>query len=352
MEKNSYYDNHGLSQSFLKQYLSPNPQVVVEEPEVDRWYTEKKHFTIGDGVDMQLTTPELFDEIMFTSKLTDSEKPSDKMLGVIHLAYEKAKDTLLAPETHEVFEQVALEAARELAWNPKWGDEAVLKNVNKYYDYYIELFEAEGKVVLTVEDRQKIDSLVIAIRTHENTSHYFRIHHSEQVIIYQLPIYFEERGEDCKALLDMVIVDHKNKTIRPIDFKTMGDTIYMFPKSMRQRRYDIQAAFYTRALQHYKLQQGWDDYKILPFEFIVVSTTDNIVVPIVYQCTVDTLLIGAEGRPPVVKTLDNGDEVILRKGLVGWNQLLDLHISYREIGYNTHVDLLDGMVSLDWDSKY
>lgn len=346
MQKNSYYDNHGLSQSFLKQYLSPNPQIITEEPEPDKWYTEKKHFTIGDGVDMQLTTPNLFDEIMFTSELTIEQKPTDKALGVLHLAYEMFKEVPMD------YDNCVLKAAREIGWNPKWGDDAIVKNLGKYYEYFEDLKKAEGKVVLTVEDRQKIDSLVIAIRTHENTAGYFRIQHSEQVHIYQLPIYFEERGEDCKALLDMVIVDHKNKTIRPIDFKTMGDTIYMFPKSMRQRRYDIQAAFYTRALQHYKLQQGWEDYRILPFEFIVVSTTDTIVVPIVYQCTIDTLFIGAEGRPPVVKELENGDEVILRKGLQGWNQLLDLHISYREIGYSTHLDLLDGMVSLDWDSKY
>lgn len=351
MEKNSYYDRHGVSQSFLKQYLSTNPQNITEEPEEDKWYTEKKHFIIGDGVDMQLTTPNLFDELMFTSELEDSQKPTDKMLGVIHLAYQKVVESSLTPETFDVFQTYSLEAARELGWNPKWGDEAILKNTVKYFDYYLELIKAEGKIVLTREDRDKIDSLTIAIRTHPNTSHYFQPQ-KDKVLMYQLPIYFEELGEECKALLDMIIIDHANKTILPIDFKTTSETIYMFPKVVRQRRYDIQAAFYTRALQHYKSENGLLDYKTLPFEFLAVSTTDNVVVPIVYQCTKDILLIGSEGKKPVVKELENGDTIVLRKGILGWNQLLDLHITYKEIGYTTHLDLLEGVVKLEWETKY
>ena len=159
MKNNSYYEDSSISQSYLKTLGSFNPYYESEE---DLWYTEKKHFTIGDGVDLQLTQPGVFDELMFTSELEDTEKPSDKMLGVIHLAFDKV-------ESATTFEKVALEAARELEYNPKWGDEAVTKAVSKYKGYFDELFKAQGKIVLTRENRDKIDSLVMAIRTNGRT---------------------------------------------------------------------------------------------------------------------------------------------------------------------------------------
>lgn len=327
MKKNSYYENESVSQSYLKMLASFNPHYNNDE---DLWYTEKKHFTIGNGVDLQLTQPELFDELMFTSELQDEDKPSDKMLGVIHLAFTKVEE-----EGPRDFKEVALESARDLAYNPKWGDEAIIKAVSKYEKYYEELFKAKGKVVLTKEIRDKIDSLVIAIRTNERTSKYFEKGVGTE-LLYQYPLFFTYDDIPCKALLDMVIINHKDKTILPIDFKTTVETIRNFPMVCKKRRYDIQASFYTYALNRYKEQHPQlNDYQILPFEFIVVSTTDPIVVPMVFKCTRSLLAVGEFGRPSVIKK-----GTVISHELYGWRQLISFHQKYEEHGRDEHFEFI------------
>jgi len=348
MRKNSYYDKLGVSQSYLKKFTGANPQVYTLTEDEDLWYTEKKHFTIGDGVDMQLTTPKLFDELMFTSQLDASEKPTDKMLGVIHLAYDKAKEVASEFSTG-VFETYALEAARELGWNPKWGDEAILKNVRKYSNYFADLYAAEGKTVLTLQDKEKIDSLVIAIRTHENTSKYFTPQSNAQQIVTQVAIYWERDMVECKALLDLVVIDHTNKTIQPIDIKTTLETISMFKKAVRRNRYDIQAAWYTYALQEWvKSNEDYHGYAILPFKFIAISTTDQVPVPIVFTCSEDLLRMGKYGRPKIT-TKKDGIQITLASEVKGYERLWQDMLAYEDLGFVVSLDVLEGDVTLDWD---
>lgn len=347
MEKNSYYDEIGVSQSLLKKYAGTNPQ-VYELPEDDAlWYTEKKHFMIGDGVDMLLSDPDLFPQLMHVSELTEEQKPTGKSLGVVHLAYEKYKEEP-ASTSITFFQGLVWEASRELEWNPKWGQVAIVKAFTPYYDYFLDLIKAQGKIVLTVEDNDKITSIVMAIRTHKNTAQYF-IPSNDTVIITQMAIYWEREFVPCKALLDHVIINHKNLTIQPIDYKTMGDTIYSFPKVLKQRRYDIQAAWYTLALQEYiKQNSQYQNYTILPFKFIVASTTDHRVVPIVYTCSDALLNIGKNGCPEIIQEILPGKFIMLRNQIKGYEQLWEDYLIYDEIGFDVHLDLLEGDVTLDW----
>lgn len=351
MEKLSYYDNVGVSQSLLKGYLGSNPQVFEQEEDEGLWYTEKKHFVLGDGVDMLLTTPELFDDIMFVSELEEEQKPTGKGLGVVHLTYDKireqgdiSEESLFGNYTHCV-----LSAARELEWNPKWKDDTVIRNFEPYYTYFLDLLNSDGKIVLTVQEKAKIDSLVVAIRTHENTAKYF-IPTDNTVIIKQMPIYWDLEDLPCKALLDMCIVDKHNKTLQPIDIKTVGKPVADFPKVMKERRYDIQAAWYTLALQEFiKNNHEYHGYTILNFKFIAASTTDNIIIPIVYTCSDDLLMIGKQGSPKIAHKTSFGNVVTLRRQIKGYEQLLQDYLCYDDIGFTTHLDVLEGDVTLDWE---
>lgn len=349
MEKLSYYDELGVSQSLLKGYLGSNPQVYEKEADEDLWYTEKKHFIIGDGVDMLLTTPELFDIIMFVSELTEEDKPSGKGLGVVHLAYEKFLEDNMGFPNIEEYNNLILQAARELQWNPKWKDATIIKNFTPYLSYFLDLINSDGKIILTVEDKSKIDSLVVAIRTHENTAKYFTPTESI-VIVKQMAIYWEIDGLPCKALLDLCVIDHRNKTILPIDIKTVGKPIAEFPKAMKERRYDIQAAWYTLAIQEFiKQNYEYHGYTMLNFKFIAASTTDSIVIPIVYTCTDDLLRLGKEGSPKITQKVSFGKDFVLRKQIKGYEQLLQDYICYDDVGFTTHLDVLEGDVALDWE---
>jgi len=62
-------------------------------------------------------------------------------------------------------------------------------------------------------------------------------------------IFFNFLDVDCKAMLDRVIIDHKNKVIRLIDIKTTSN-VGEFKHSLEEFRYYRQLAFYWAAIYH------------------------------------------------------------------------------------------------------
>jgi hypothetical protein len=78
---------------------------------------------------------------------------------------------------------------------------------------------------------------------------------------------FEVRG-----MLDLVIIDHFNKTIYPIDLKTSSTPEWEFFRSFIKWRYDIQARLYWQILK-YNIDQHseFKDYEVADFTFIVIN---------------------------------------------------------------------------------
>ena len=246
-------------------------------------------------------------------------------------------------------------ACNDHNYQPNWKTETRVAKIVEAWEYWEDLKAAEGKVVLSQEENDLISQIVMSIRTNPTTSKYFETSKDVE-ILDQLAIYFSYCGIDCKALLDRVIVDHKNKTIQPIDFKTMGDQTIYFPKSLRQRRYDIQAAFYTEAL---KSKKEYETYKILPFKFIVESTI-NPGNPLVFTCSQELLRIGQFGAPKTYlygKIVSEGyDHMSEYKSMVtleikGFHQLIEDYKWYMEKDFETKKEIVEsqGEFQLDWN---
>jgi len=103
-------------------------------------------------------------------------------------------------------------------------------------------------------------------------------------------------GIKCKALLDGVKIDFKNKIITLFDLKTTGKSVYEFyNKGFYEYGYYIQSCFYTEAFKlwldglaesdHPNLERlnillennklKLNEFKLTDFEFVVVSKKDN-----------------------------------------------------------------------------
>ena len=233
-----YYEHPAISQSQLKLLLGPDPSIFNTIQEPDLYFEEKKHFLIGDGVDMQLTRPiEEFNQKFHISNLQN--KPSDTIKSIINQVFDKVKENFNEDiGTLEIYPDVILQCCNNHEYQPKWLDNTRIAKVVEAWEYWEDLKAAEGKVVLSQEENDLISQIVMSIRTNPATSKYFETSKDVE-ILDQLAIYFPYNNVDCKALLDRVIINHENKTIQPIDFKTMGDQTIYFPKSLRQRRYDI-----------------------------------------------------------------------------------------------------------------
>ena len=349
-----YYINPAISQSQLKLLLGPDPSIFNTIQEPDLYFEEKKHFIIGNGVDIQLTRPiEEFNQKFHISNLQN--KPSDTIKSIVNQVYDRVKETYPNIETIQNYNNAILDACNDHNYQPNWKTETRIAKIIEAWEYWEDLKQAEGKVVLSQEENDLISQIVMSIRTNPTTSKYFETSKDVE-ILDQLAIYFSYCDIDCKALLDRVIVDHKNKTIQPIDFKTMGDQTINFPKSLRQRRYDIQAAFYTQAIfQWCIMQDKYLDYKILNFKFIVESTI-NPGNPLVFTCSSELLDIGKNGRQPYKlcdKPYISTEYITYMKfdEIKGFHQLIEDYKWYMEKSFETKREIVEsqGEFNIDWN---
>ena len=349
-----YYINPAISQSQLKLLLGPDPSIFNTIQEPDLYFEEKKHFIIGNGVDIQLTRPiEEFNQKFHISNLQN--KPSDTIKSIVNQVYDRVKETYPNIETIQNYNNAILDACNDHNYQPNWKTETRIAKIVEAWEYWEDLKQAEGKVVLSQEENDLISQIVMSIRTNPTTSKYFETSKDVE-ILDQLAIYFSYCDIDCKALLDRVIVDHKNKTIQPIDFKTMGDQTLYFPKSLRQRRYDIQAAFYMQALFQWCIQQDkYLDYKILNFKFIVESTV-NPGNPLVFTCSSELLDIGKNGRQPYKlcdKPYISSEYITYMKfdEIKGFHQLIEDYKWYMENEFEKNRKIVEsqGEFQLDWN---
>jgi len=100
----------------------------------------------------------------------------------------------------------------------------------------------------------------------------------------QLNIVFPILGITCSGTLDVLDINHKDKTIRGWDLKTSAD-ISTFEHSYYKFEYFLQATWYNLAIRDYMKCQHPElkDYKLLPFRFLVVDRFHSY--PLVYEAS-------------------------------------------------------------------
>jgi hypothetical protein len=120
--------------------------------------------------------------------------------------------------------------------------------------YWEELKTAVGKQILSEEESTCISNVIESFRDHPFTADYF-VDGEGIDVVYQLPIPFDITDPHysevlrCKALLDLVRINHNDKTIMPLDIKTLSGYILDFGQQVKSYRYDFQGAFYRLALE-------------------------------------------------------------------------------------------------------
>lgn len=376
-ELDNYYNSPRLSQSKLKLLLvGVRAFNEVKEPEL--FFEEKQHFIIGSAVDTYLTRGvEQFNQEFYVSILEN--KPSDTVKSIINEVFSKANINIeqigiFAPRLDE-FKDLVLESCNNHSYQSNWKDETRVNKILENYSYWEELVESNGKTILTTEDKRLIDEITTNFLNSDSTNKYFTTFADDIEILNQLHIDFQIDDVECKALLDGVIVNHFDKTLQPYDIKTIGDKVINFPKSLRRHNYQIQAAWYTEALNQWKKNSKFEKYKILNFDFLVESTVEPGY-PMVFTCDDELLYIGKYGRPEIaysgevifypfsneyanlpkeIKQIYR--EALVKPAVIGYNKLLQAYKYYRDIddwsvdkcmidgerviGYDTNISLMD-----------
>ena len=347
------------SQSMLKRMLGGMDAFNHQKEEP--YYEEKLHFTVGSGVDILLTMGrETFDELYYVAQVP---KSSGKIQSIVkytfdHVDWTQERELITLNDHHDLI----LEGAQREQFYPAWGDSAKINNiVNNGETYFVDLYNAKGKQVLSPEENELVEQISTSLTECEYTAPYFdpEKHIEEVDIYYQVPIYFEHAGINCKALLDIVAVDHEHKLIRPMDIKTTGDYTFFFDKSARRFRYDIQAAMYTLALEYAIKNQTLPfecvNYEVLQFTFIVESTViqGN---PLLFKTDSEFLKMGINGRRSgnVILTQHEGNSSMFYDKVFGLNDLIRMYKWHLDNGFEKDREVLEGngWFMLGWQRKY
>ena len=377
-EVQEYYGSDALGQSKLKLLLGDLGSFHKE------FDSSAEHFMIGSAVDCILTNSlEAFNEEYYISSV--EKLPSESVIEILNLVhqdllqdYAEHLEVITGQEEpvpvtpfHEFVGELSewsayiLSACEQTGWQPRWGADAKLKNIiEPGSTYFLDMCLGFGKTIISQTQNTTIKNIVYSLQTNPRTSSFFDRNLYADLpdftVYYQFPIYFEYKGVNCKALLDMVFVHRTEEgkiiAVTGVDLKTMNGNTFYFPSSVKARRYDIQAAWYTLALQqHFAVPDGSDVIK--PFQFVVESTSFQGK-PLNFIVDSSLLKIGRFGRKAmslVDTNVFSGDTMasaVIQYEIKGFEQLLDLYIYHSENGFTEEREIQEAGLSplvINWD---
>jgi hypothetical protein len=212
-----------------------------------------------------------------------SAEPKGQMADLVNNLYNRTlksidKETGMQTDSFETIFMDAVTATKydynmqEVAFKGKDAAKILSMFTGDAEIYYKEKLLAIGKMVVSVPVVQQAERLVEKIKAHPHSQYYANVKTDTGVeVFHELPILFDIDEVPYKAMVDKVIVDHIDKTIAPIDWKTSWDNENP-QQSYTKFGYYLQAAMYNYALTVWAKEHGLEGYQILPMKFIFIDT--------------------------------------------------------------------------------
>lgn len=217
-------------------------------------------------------------------------------------AERKVLDTLCsltdATDFADVPQEILVEAIKICEYQPRWSYNAQYSHIAAYAHYYDII--ASGKEIVSAEDWQDACDMTEALHNDTYCGTLFKQTSTDDIeYLYQMqylvPVHVADEDTKLKIMADLIIVDHKNKTIQPIDLKTSSEPAYKFKDNFVKYRYDLQAQCYNYAIERVAFED-YADYTILPYLFVDISRVDKV--PVAYRYDVqeqsDGLTFGSD----------------------------------------------------------
>ena len=196
-----------------------------------------------------------------------------------------------------------IETASKYNYQPNWKPETRAKVIKeKGSKYYNLMYIAGDRTILGTNTYQDVCNAVKALKESEATKFYFAENNPFEPDIerfYQLKFRGLFDGVVYRNMADLIIVNHKEKWVKPCDLKTSSHTEWDFYKSFVQWRYDIQARLYWAIIrQNMDKDEYFKDFRLLDYDFIVVNR--KTLTPLVWTCpftqSIGTLVFGRNGQ--------------------------------------------------------
>ena len=292
-----YNANQAINQSRLKKLLgNEDPKTFLMDIELT-----SKSVTVGSLVDCMLTSPEEFNNDYYVSQLENL--PSETIQNIVKEQFSTIEG-MSTPETvitDNIQDYMSILVTGELfaKYQANWKlDTKVNKIVGEGAQYFRELVLSRGKQIVSQNDYQLAEIVANSIKNNPDTSWVFNYNtmNHDVIRLFQHPIYFKLNGIECKALLDLLIIDLEKKEVTIVDIKTMSGHVLSFESNAKSFNYNLQMAFYYLAVKSLIIPNGpFEEYNI-KCGFLVESTT-HCGTPVYYECTKDFIEVGLYGIP-------------------------------------------------------
>lgn len=224
---------------------------------------DEEYLTLGSVVDTLLTKPDDYDELFAIFK---GKAPTAPQMVKFCSELSKLYSTGMPVEGYY---SLAYEAAG--ISTPKL--EGFVARFLEYKPYFEFLVSSTGKSVITKEQASKAGVIVEQLRNNPYTKAIVNAEDTPNGQVFnQLEIYGQYEGIPTKGAIDRLLVSHTKRTVQPVDFKSSYNVLD-FRTSYFKYRYYRQGSYYSHLLENWLKEKGWGDYKILPFTFVVCSTS-------------------------------------------------------------------------------
>lgn len=273
---------------------------------------ETPSLTFGSAVDSLITGGQKeFDERFMVAEFPSTPDSITKMVKSLFSQYRDSYRSLITIPDNAIIRETEYQSY-QMNWKPETRAKVIKE---KGADYYNLLFIAGSKTILDTQTYQDVCSAVRALKESKSTQFYFAEDNPFEPDIerfYQLKFKGEFNGVKYRNMADLIIVNHKEKWVKPVDLKTSSHTEWDFYKSFVDWRYDIQARLYWAIIrQNMDKDEYFKDFKLLDYDFIVVNR--RILVPLVWACpftqVVGTLKFGKNGQIEMRSPFVIGEEL-------------------------------------------
>lgn len=265
--------------------------------ELYKFMTEPRENTINTSL-MTGTLLHKYMENKDIFGISEVIKPGEK-LGI---ASDAIVETLSAVSSFEVSDELILAHVRNVGWNPKWGDEAILKNTRDVITPYVqEVLRNTGKHIVTKAVGETLNKAIESIVNNDTIQNLIYTTNEDTEIFTELELYGECKTNKfnykTKGKLDRVHIDSKAKIIRIFDYKTTGGASSKFLYSFKSYKYYRQMAFYRNLVRDL-----FPDYIIKVY--IITVETSGLFISSVHEISENWLSTGSEEIYNLLMLLD------------------------------------------------
>lgn len=259
---------------------------------------ETPSLTFGSAVDSIITGgQEEFEERFVVAEFPSTPDSVVKIVKSLFSQYGDSYRSLTTISDDKIIVETECQCY-QMNWKPETRVKVIKE---RGADYYNLLFIAGNKTILDTQTYQDVINAVRALKESEATKFYFMSDNPFDDIerYYQLKFKACLEGINYRCMMDLAVVDHKNKIITPCDLKTSGHPEWEFYKSFNDWSYHIQARLYWRLLKYAMSKDSYfKDFELADYKFIVVNK--RTLTPLVWDCPYTkmkgTIKVGKDGH--------------------------------------------------------